>query len=33
MVDIDTDPTVDLDDEAREAARQKAQAERAEAEK
>ena len=33
MVDIDTDTTVDLDDEAREAARQKAQAERAEAEK
>jgi ParB family chromosome partitioning protein len=33
MVDIDTDATVSLDDEAREAARQKAQAERAEAEK
>ena len=33
MIDIDTDTTVDLDDEAREAARQKAQAERAEAEK
>jgi hypothetical protein len=33
MVDIDTDATVNLDDEAREAARQKAQAERAEAEK
>lgn len=33
MVDIETDPSVDLDDEAREAARQKAQAERAEAEK
>jgi ParB family transcriptional regulator, chromosome partitioning protein len=33
MVDIDTDATVNLDDEAREAARQEAQAERAEAEK
>ncbi|MGA9361208.1 MAG: hypothetical protein WBW75_25430 [Mycobacterium sp.] len=33
MVDIDTDATVNFDDEAREAARQKAQAERAEAEK
>ena len=33
MVDIDTDATVNLDDEAREAARQKAQAEHAEAEK
>jgi ParB family transcriptional regulator, chromosome partitioning protein len=34
MVDIDTDPaSVDVDDDAREAARQKAQAERAEAEK
>jgi len=33
MVDIDAEPSVDLDDEAREAARQKAQAERAEAEK
>jgi ParB family transcriptional regulator, chromosome partitioning protein len=33
MVDIDTDATVDLDDDAREAARQQAQAERAEAEK
>jgi ParB family chromosome partitioning protein len=33
MVDLDTDATVDLDDDAREAARQQAQAERAEAEK
>ena len=33
MVDIDTDATVNFDDEAREAARQKAQAECAEAEK
>jgi ParB family transcriptional regulator, chromosome partitioning protein len=33
MVDIDTDSAVHLDDEAREAARQQAQAERAEAEK
>jgi ParB family chromosome partitioning protein len=33
MVDIDTAATVDLDDDAREAARQQAQAERAEAEK
>jgi ParB family chromosome partitioning protein len=33
MVEIDIDPGVDLDDDAREAARQKAQAERAEAEK
>ena len=33
MVDLDTDATVDLDDDAREAARQQAQADRAEAEK
>jgi ParB family chromosome partitioning protein len=33
MVEIETDSAVDLDDEAREAARQKAQADRAEAEK
>lgn len=33
MVPIDTDPAVDLDDEAREAARRQAEAERAEAEK
>jgi ParB family chromosome partitioning protein len=33
MVDPNTDATVDLDDDAREAARQQAQAERAEAEK
>ena len=33
MVEIETDPAVDLDDEGREAARQKAQADRTEAEK